>query len=42
MRANAGEIAGFDISKPLLAQFDELTDEQMRSAFRLMDPLARK
>jgi hypothetical protein len=42
MRTHAGEIAGLDVSKPLLAQFDRLTDEQIRAAFRSMDPLARK
>jgi hypothetical protein len=42
MRAHAGEIARLDASKPLLAQFDKLTDDQMRAAFRSMDALARK
>jgi hypothetical protein len=42
MHTHAGEIAGLDTSKPLLAQFDKLTDEHMRAAFRSMDPLARK
>jgi len=42
MRTHASEIAGLDVSKPLLAQFDKLTDEQICAAFRSMDPLARK
>jgi hypothetical protein len=41
MRTHAREIAGLDASKPLLPQFDKLTDEQMRTAFRSMDKLAR-
>jgi hypothetical protein len=42
MRTHASEIGGLDVSKPLLAQFDKLTDDQIRAAFRSMDPLARK
>lgn len=41
MRAHASQIAGLDPSKPILLQFDKLTDEQMKDAFRSMDPLAR-
>jgi hypothetical protein len=40
MHDHASAIAGLDTSKPLLAQFDKLTDEQMRTAFRSMDRLA--
>jgi hypothetical protein len=38
MQAHSTEIAGLDSSRPLLPQFDRLTDEQMRAAFRSMDP----
>ncbi len=41
MRAHATEIAGLEVAKPLLPQFDKLTNEQIRSAFRSMDPLAK-
>jgi hypothetical protein len=41
MREHAGQIAGLDSSKPLLPQFDKLTDDQMRQAFRSMDPIAK-
>jgi hypothetical protein len=40
MEAHAREIPGLDASRPLLPQFDRLTDEQMREAFRSMDPWA--
>jgi hypothetical protein len=40
MRVHAQEIAGLDHSRPSLPQFDCLTDEQMRAAFRSMDPWA--
>lgn len=40
MRANADEIAELDDERPLLPQFDRLTDEQIRTVFRSMDPLA--
>jgi hypothetical protein len=40
MKQHAGEIAGLDAQKPLLPQFDKLTDEQIRGAFRSLDPLA--
>jgi hypothetical protein len=39
MRAHAGEIAGLDIAQPLLPQLDRLTDDQIRAAFRSLDPL---
>ncbi len=32
------EIEGFDPARPLLPQFDLLTDEQIREAFRSLDP----
>lgn len=32
------EVAGFDPARPLLPQFDLLTDEQIREAFRSLDP----
>jgi hypothetical protein len=41
MRTHAHQIAGLDVSKPLLAQFDKLTDDQIRTVFRSMDHLAR-
>jgi len=41
MREHAAQIAGLDASKPMLAQFDKLTDDQIRQAFRSMDPLAK-
>jgi hypothetical protein len=40
MKQHAAEIAGLDTAKPLLPQFDKLTDEQIRTAFRSLDPLA--
>jgi hypothetical protein len=36
---HAGEIKGLDRTRPLLPQFDLLTNEQIREAFRGMDPL---
>jgi hypothetical protein len=39
MQEHGSEIAGFDPALPLLPQFDLLTDEQIRTAFRSMDPL---
>jgi hypothetical protein len=42
MHTHASAIAGFDVSKPPLAQFDKLTDDQMRAAFRSMDTLAQR
>lgn len=41
MEAHAAEIPALERSRPLLPQFDHLTDEQMRAAFRSMDPWAK-
>ena len=41
MRAHGSEIRGFDGKVPVLPQLPLLTDEQLRRAFRSMDPLAR-
>jgi tetratricopeptide (TPR) repeat protein len=41
MKAHLGEIAGLDADKPMLPQFDLLTDEQMRDVMRSMDPLLK-
>ncbi len=35
------DVAGLDPERPLLPQLDLLSDEQLRAAFRSMDPLAR-
>lgn len=40
MRAHSSAVSGLDPDRPLLPQFDLLTDDQIRSAFRSMDPLA--
>jgi hypothetical protein len=40
MKKHRGEIRGLDPERPLLPQFDLLTDGQIREAFRSMDPLA--
>jgi tetratricopeptide (TPR) repeat protein len=40
MAAHRGEIAGLDPARPLLPQFDRLTDDQIRALFRAADPLA--
>ncbi|HEV7919655.1 MAG TPA: hypothetical protein VGR02_02575 [Thermoanaerobaculia bacterium] len=40
MKAHAAEIASLDPSQPLLPQMDKLTDGQLRTVFRSMDPLA--
>lgn len=40
MEAHAGEIHGLERARPLLPQFDRLTDEQIRAAFASMDPFA--
>jgi hypothetical protein len=40
MKVHANEIKGLDPSRPLLPQFDLLTDEQIRAVFLTMDPLA--
>jgi hypothetical protein len=42
MRGHAAEIRGFDRGRPVLPQLPLLTDAQLRSAFRGMDPLARR
>jgi len=39
MEEHGSEIDGLDPELPLLPQFDLLTDEQIRAAFRSMDPL---
>ena len=41
MKAHAAEIRGLDRTRPMLMQVEKLTDEQLRAAFRSMDPLAR-
>jgi hypothetical protein len=41
MESHASEIRGLDHRRPLLPQFDLLSDEQMRAAFRSMDPWVR-
>lgn len=41
MHGHASEIRGLDVSRPLLPQLPLLTDDQLRAAFRSMDPLAR-
>lgn len=41
MRAHAAAIEGLDPNKAMLLQVDKLTDDQLRQAFRSMDPLAR-
>jgi hypothetical protein len=40
MQAHAAEIKGFDRTRPLLPQFDLLNEDQVRVAFRSMDPWA--
>ena len=40
--ADRPAIAGLDPERPLLPQFDKLTDDQMRKAVRTMDPWAPK
>jgi hypothetical protein len=42
MEAHRNAIAGLDPARPLLPQFDRLTDNQMREAMRAMDPWAPK
>jgi hypothetical protein len=42
MDKHRAAIAGFDATRPLLPQFDKLTDDQMRAAMRAMDPWAPK
>ena len=40
MKKHRAEIDGLDPDRPMLPQFDSLTDDQMRAAFRSMDSLA--
>jgi hypothetical protein len=42
MQANAKDIAGLDSQSALLPQLDKLTNEQLRAAFRSMDPLVNR
>ncbi len=39
MTAHAAEISGLDRARPLLPQFDLLTDDQIREAFASLDPM---
>jgi hypothetical protein len=41
MQMHADEVPKLDPDRPLLPQFDLLTDEQIRAAFRSMDPMAQ-
>jgi hypothetical protein len=41
MKLHAKEIAGLDVARPMLTQVEKLTDDQMRAAFRSIDPLAK-
>jgi hypothetical protein len=41
MKKHRDEIRGLDLERPLLPQFDLLSDEQIREAFRSMDPFAK-
>jgi hypothetical protein len=41
MESHQAEIKGLDKSRPLLPQFDKLTDDQMRAAMRSLDPWAK-
>ena len=41
MRAHKSQISGLDAKRPILPQLPLLTDDQLRAAFRSMDPLAR-
>jgi hypothetical protein len=38
MKAHATEILGLEESRPMLLQVDKLSDDQLRAAFRSMDP----
>jgi hypothetical protein len=40
MGANANRIKGLDRGRPLLPQFSLLSNDQVKVAFRSMDPLA--
>ncbi len=42
MRKHSAEIPGLDASKPMLIQLDKLNDDQLRVAFRSIDPWAPK
>jgi hypothetical protein len=42
MQAHRAEVTGLDAARPLLPQFDKLTNDQMRAAMRSMDPWAPK
>lgn len=42
MEKHRASIANLDPARPMLPQFDKLTDEQMREAMRAMDPWAPK
>lgn len=39
MSAHAAEITGLERSRPMLPQFDRLTDDQIRAAFASLDPM---
>ncbi|HEX8063486.1 MAG TPA: hypothetical protein VF535_09730 [Allosphingosinicella sp.] len=41
MRGHAREIAGYDSTRPPLAQLDKLTDDQLRAVARGLDPIAK-
>lgn len=41
LEAHTDEVKGLDRTRPLLPQFDLLRDQQIRAAFRSMDPLAQ-
>jgi len=42
MSANSGKIPGLNPSRPLLPQFNLLSDEQVRQIARNLDPLANE
>jgi hypothetical protein len=42
MNAHRAEIPGLDLQRPMLAQLDRLSDEQIRQVYRSMDPLAKE
>jgi hypothetical protein len=41
MSSHPAEIAGFDPKRPPLAQLDKLTDAQLRTVARALDPIAK-
>lgn len=41
MESNTAKISGFDTSRPALPQIDKLTDKQLKTAIRQMDPMAK-